>query len=315
MIEVEVIKQLAAEAGFHACGVAQAKHDTYGAAVLSTWLQNGCHADMHYMAQNEAMRCDPRRLLPGCKTVVSLLLGYKPDRTLQGSHRIAMYAYGEDYHEVMKRKLWQLLKALTEHYPALQGRPFVDTAPVSDKYWAVQAGMGYIGRNTLFLHPRHGSFVNIGELLLCDEADRYDTPLSSADDTLLAPQCRTCRRCVEACPNQALVPQQVEGREVWLLDARRCNSYHTIENRAEQLPASLNLCSYVYGCDCCQLACPANEAAPSTVTISPERIEALQALPSADETAFKKAVRHSAMNRIKYPQWQRNIHTKMQVKR
>ncbi len=315
MIEAQVIRQLATEAGFHACGVAQAKHDAYGAASLRAWLQSGYHADMHYMAQHEAMRCDPRRLLPGCKTVVSLLLGYKPDRTLHTPHRIAMYAYGEDYHEAMKRKLWQLLATLTERYPMLQGRPFVDTAPIGDKYWAVQAGLGYLGRNTLFLHPRYGSLVNIGELLLCDEVDCYDAPLPEGGDTLLAPQCQSCRRCVEACPNHALVPQQVDGREVWQLDARRCNSYHTIENRAERLPEGLNLRSYVYGCDYCQLVCPYNQAAPSTVAISPERIEMLESLPSADEAAFKKTVKHSAMNRIKYPQWQRNIRTKMQVER
>ncbi len=313
MLEAAVIKRLALQVGFHDCGVVPAEYCAVGAASLHRWLAAGFQADMHYMEHHQDLRSDPRLLLPGCRTVVSLVSAYKPDRTMQGTHRVAMYAYGQDYHEAIKQKLWQLLSALSERYPTLQGRPFVDTAPLFDKYWAVRAGLGWTGYNTLFIHPRHGSLVNLGVLLLCDEADCYDAPLRNAESNWLAPLCRDCMRCVEACPNHALTPQQVEGREVWQLDARRCNAYHTIENRAPRLPATLNLATYAFGCDCCQVACPYNHAAPSAQTVSPERIAMLEALPQADEAIFKRAVKHSAMSRIRFPQWQRNVKTTSSV--
>ena len=256
---------------------------------------------MHYMEEHVPLRYDPTLLLPGARTVISVLLGYKPSSLMQGPVKIAQYAYGEDYHERLKRLLYQLLSALCARYPDLQGRPFVDTAPISDKYWAVQAGLGWRGKNTLLVNPLLGSYCYIGELVVTLPADAYDSPLPDG--------CGTCDRCLKACPNQAIVasPLPAVGTQV---DARRCASYHTIENRADTLPSNIKLSGYAFGCDCCQLTCPYNQTAAVRYTLTDERKAQLEALPDADPAAFRCATKHSALNRIKHPQWLRNLRHK-----
>ena len=245
---------------------------------------------------------------------------------MQGDARIAQYAYGEDYHERIKRMLYQLIAAIRQRYPDFEAKPCVDTVPISDKQWARRAGLGWIGRNTLLVNPSLGSYCNIGELVTSYPADRYDTPLENG--------CGDCRACADACPNHALserransfdMPSQsmvtTEGSnkalthstiqafkhsQIPLLDANRCASYHTIENRAEALPPDIHLSGYAFGCDICQLVCPYNQTAAVRYTLTDERKSQLEALADADPAAFRRATKHTALSRIRHTQWLRN---------
>ena len=289
------IKQTALQCGFHQCGMAPAGAMPHFLERLQQWSRRGCQAEMHFMENLQEMRSDPTLLLPGARTVISLLVGYKPTRTMQGNARIASYAYGTDYHEELKRKCYLLISKLKESHPEFEGKVCVDTVPISDKLWAQQAGLGWIGKNTLLINPQLGSFCNIAEIVTTASVDQYDTPLEN--------RCGDCRLCLDACPNHAL-----DAENQWL-DANRCTSYHTIENRQPQLPSALNRNGYAFGCDCCQLVCPYNRTTQPQVEITEERLEQLQSLPNVDEATFRRLTRHSAMNRIKYPQWQRNINS------
>ena len=301
LLEAQWIKQTALALGLDACGLAVAAPIPRSQWGLTEWLADGRQADMHYMEEHVPLRYDPTLLLPGARTVISVLLGYKPSSLMQGPVKIAQYAYGEDYHEHLKRLLYQLLSALCARYPDLQGRPFVDTAPFSDKYWAVQAGLGWRGKNTLLVNPLLGSYCYIGELVVTLPADTYDSPLPDG--------CGACDRCLKACPNQAIVasPLPAGGTQI---DARRCASYHTIENRADTLPSNIKLSGYAFGCDCCQLICPYNQTAAVRYTLTDERKAQLEALPDADPAAFRHATKHTPLNRIKHPQWLRNLRHK-----
>ncbi len=297
-IDAQWTKKAALEAGFDACGIAAAGPIPQQEWGLEEWLGSGREGGMHYMEEHTAERRDPTVLVAGAKSVVSVLLGYKPSRELGVKPRIAQYAYGEDYHERMKRMLYRLLAMLRERYPAFEARPFVDTAPISDKYWAVRAGLGWRGKNTLLVNSELGSYCYIGELVTTAEASHYDSPVAEG--------CGTCELCVQACPNRAIVCASVRagGTQV---DARRCASYHTIENRDASLPQWVRLSGYAFGCDCCALVCPYNHRAAVRYELTEADLGRLALLADCDEATFKRATRHSAMNRIKYSQWQRNV--------
>lgn len=252
---------------------------------------------MHYMERNVDMRRDPRLLVEGARSIISLVLAYKPDRQIESNVRIAQYAYGEDYHERMKRMMYQLIGKIKESYPDFEGRPFVDTAPISDRHWAVRAGLGWIGRNTLFVHPQFGSFCYLGEIVTTAVADCYDVSYKGDG-------CGDCRLCIDACPNRAITAS-TSGTP--MLDSRRCTSYNTIENRNDTLPADLDTRGYAFGCDICQSVCPYNRQASPAYHLDDERKSQLEALPDADEATFRHFAKHSALSRIKYPQWLRNI--------
>ena len=281
--------------GFDACGIAEAASLTANELHLRLWLDNGCHAEMHYMAEHVDMRYDPRILLPDAKSVIVVLVGYRPSRLMEGTAKVAQYAYGEDYHELLKRMLYQLIARLKEDYPDFEAKPCVDTVPISDKAWAVRAGLGWRGRNTLLVNPELGSYCYVGELVTTAQVDEYDRQIENG--------CGECHRCVEACPNGCLVPLKNGG---YWNDARRCASYHTIENRAETLPDDVRLSGYAFGCDCCQLVCPYNVRAEVRYQLSDSDKERLESLADADETTFKRAAKHSALSRIKFRQWVRN---------
>lgn len=300
------VRNLAAEVGFDDCGVAPVAPLNDFAPLLDTWLALGAQADMHFMEDHRDLRVDPSLLFPGAKSIVSLLLAYKPSQSLSHPPLIAQYAYGEDYHSRMKRMLFQLLDKIQALYPDFSARPFVDTAPISDKLWAARAGLGWIGRNTLLISPTFGSYCFIGELVTSFQFDRYDAPIP--------PQCGSCHRCLDACPNHALIPanntpptSQTLQTHQTLLFSPRCTSYNTIENRNSDLPDNLVQAGYAFGCDICQRVCPFNISAPVSLQISDQRLQELQSLASADEPSFRRLSRHSALNRIKYPQWLRNI--------
>lgn len=297
-IDAQWTKEVALEVGFDACGIAAAGPIPQQEWGLEEWIDNGRQGGMRYMEEHIAERCDPRVLMAGARTVVSVLLGYKPTQEMQQEPKIAQYAYGEDYHERMKRMLYRLLAMLRERYADFEARPFVDTAPISDKYWAVRAGLGWRGKNTLLVNARLGSYCYIGELVSPAEASHYDSPVAEG--------CGACRLCVRACPNHAIVPASAEagGTQV---DARRCASYHTIENRDASLPEGLRLSGYAFGCDCCEVVCPYNRQAAARYELTEADLKRLSLLPDCDEATFRRATRHSAMNRIKYSQWQRNV--------
>lgn len=297
MLSSKVVKQLALSIGFDDCGIASAEAMPQFAQELTQWLAEGGNASMRFMEQHTEKRADPRQLVPGAKSIISVVLGYRPSQTLSQVPRIAQYAYLEDYHTVIKRMLFALIAAIREHEPDFVAKPCVDTVPISDKLWAWRAGLGWIGRNTMLVHPVLGTYCYIGALVTPYTVDEYDNPLPN--------RCGTCRRCLDACPNHAL-RYDVERGTV-RLDANCCASYHTIENRDSQLPANLKLSGYAFGCDVCQLACPCNSDAPVRQLVSAQRLQELQMLPSLSAEAFAQATKGSAMSRISFAQWQRNL--------
>lgn len=297
-----IVKRLAIDTGFDACGLAEAAPvdpdwlDTY-----DRWLALGGHAGMHYLQRHRDLRTHPANLLPGAKTVIVLLLAYKSDTLIP---HIAQYAYGEDYHLRLRRLLRTLAARLADAYPGIGCRPCVDSAPIHEKYWAVQAGLGWRGRNTLLVNPRFGSFVNLAELLVTLPADRYDCPLTHGPSGTPAGCPPGCHACQDACPNHALTTLDTP---VSTLDAARCTAYNTIENRDPRLPDGLDTAGYAFGCDLCQLACPFNAQAPARSRLTPERRARLQSLATADEQQFKHLTLGTAIARINHSQWLRNL--------
>lgn len=292
------IRNMADLVGFEAVGFARATRLDGEAMRLTDWLGSGYHADMGWMEGHFEKRVDPTLLVEGTKSVVVVLYSYKPAE-VQRSHvpQIAKYAYGTDYHIIVKDKLWDLLKLIREQYPEVEGRPFVDSAPVMERAWAVRAGLGWIGKNSLLLNKELGSFFFIGTLMLNIELD-YATPVK--------PQCGGCTRCLEACPTRAIVWPKV-------VDARRCISYHTIENRGE-IPDPIKplLGNRVFGCDTCQDVCPWNvkvkphshtELTPREAILSFSQSEWLE----LKEEEFAAIFRNSAVKRTKFSGFRRNL--------
>ena len=263
------IKAGAESLGFYACGLAPAGAiPAAHSAFFRQWTAQGCHAGMDYMTRHEEKRLDPRLLAEGCQTVVSVALNYYPATPIPPDRlQLSWYAYGQDYHDVMRAKLQSLLDMLKKQNPGtgLEGRAFCDTAPILERFWAWRCGLGWIGRHTQLVIPRCGSAFFLGELLLNLPADRYDEPLAVSG-------CGQCTRCREACPTHALSP---EGG----LDARLCLSYQTVENRRDITPAlAEKMYPYFYGCDRCLRACPhLHNASPSTESAFTPRQELLNA--------------------------------------
>lgn len=295
-IEAALVKRLAAQVGFHACGIAEARSLPDYLDDLNYWLSHNYHGDMSYMQRNADKRSNPLQLLPQARSVISVLLAYKTPPLPSGVPKIARFACLPDYHDEVKQRLFRIAYLLKEHYPEIKGRPFCDTAPHSDKLWAQQAGLGWIGRNSLLVNPTYGTFHNIGSLVIDHPADHYDTPIAN--------RCDHCHRCQEACPNKALATSP-NGHPC--LIATRCNAYHTIESHAEALPEDIHLRGYVYGCDICQDACPYNAAAPLSAKLSEDIAEKIKLLVDADEETFIHLTRNTPLQRISYSQWRRNL--------
>ncbi|HET6637202.1 MAG TPA: tRNA epoxyqueuosine(34) reductase QueG [Gemmatimonadota bacterium] len=245
------VKDAARELGFDLVGIARA--DAVDEAdLLAEWLSLGRHGTMGWMERWRDKRVDPRLLVDGCRSIVSVgLVYYRPDRDAPQppGTKVARYAWGEDYHRVLKDKLHALLARGRALDPAFEGRAFTDSGPVMERWWAERTGLGWRGKNTLLLNKRLGSFLFLGELLVRAELE----PDAAGID-----HCGTCTRCIDACPTGAIVAP----RE---LDARRCISYWTIEHRGE-LPAEAeeSVGGWLFGCDVCQDVCPWNRDAPET---------------------------------------------------
>lgn len=261
------------------------------------WLAENCQGGMGYLERNIEKRLDPRKLVDGAKSIISVALNYYPSIKQRGGvPRFAYYAYGKDYHEVMWEKLKQLFQFIQERRPGTTGRTFSDTAPVLERFWAAQAGIGFVGKNTLLIIPGKGSYFFLGEIILDLELE-YDKPIEE--------NCGECRRCLTSCPTNAI------ERPYWV-NATKCISYQTIENKGEIAPEIVpNLRNNVYGCDICQLVCPYNRDAqphdtpefmPSEEFLSLD----LKRLLDMDEEAYRKVFRHSAVKRAKHAGLKRN---------
>lgn len=300
VLSAATVKRQAAALGFEACGLARAVAvSPEREAELRRWLAEGCQGDMDYLSRHLDLKLDPRRLVEGARTIVSLALNYYPGGAGEASPCLARYAQGTDYHDVMRQQLRALMASLglTE---GVDGRCCVDTAPVDEKYWAVQAGLGWRGRHSQLIVPGLGSYCFLGELILVAEADAYDRPMEG--------RCGRCRACVEACPAHAL-------RGDGTMDARRCLSYLTIEYRGELPPeAGEQMGGCFYGCDRCAEACPWNRryAHPATHESLRPRPDIVAMTPEGwchlTPEKYRALFRKSAVKRAKYEGLMRNIH-------
>jgi epoxyqueuosine reductase len=289
------IKAEALSLGFSACGISHAEPvDGRTAENFKHWLGEGLQAEMNYMSNYLDKRLDPCLLMEGAKSIISVALNYYPARRIpDDQYQIALYAYGRDYHDVMKEKLQQLaIRAGLTRY-----RAFCDTAPVLERYWAVKAGLGWTGRHHQLIIPHAGSTFFLGELFTDMELE-YDTPMPS--------RCGDCHRCIEACPTQAL--QADRG-----LDSRRCLSYLTIENRGD-IPSQFHhqMGNCIYGCDRCLQACPWHRFASPATETQLQPTDELLAMTREEWSRitpddYRRIFKGSAVKRAKYEGLVRNI--------
>jgi epoxyqueuosine reductase len=242
-----IIKEEAKRAGFDYCGISGAEYLHEEAPHLEKWLANGYHGKMKYMEGHYDKRLDPSRLVEGARSVISLLYNYYPEKKLpqNNNFKISKYAYGEDYHYVIKRKLKELLSRIRNRIGEVQGRAFVDSAPVLERQLAAKSGLGWIGKNTMLINKQHGSFFFIAELI---------TDLELIGDGPVRDYCGTCTRCLDACPTDALSPYHMDGT--------KCISYLTIELK-DRIPDKFSgkMNDWIFGCDICQDVCPWNRFA------------------------------------------------------
>ena len=287
--------------GFDACGIAQATALEEESAHVEQWLESDCEGEMGYLTRNKEKRYDPRLLVEGTKSIVTVLYNYYPKQRIGDSDKfkIAKYAYGADYHDVLKRKMHQLLEGIEAQTGKLEGtRLFVDSAPVLDRAWAVRCGLGFIGKNTTLIHPKKGSFFFIGHLFLPIELEGTGKPLTN--------RCGRCTKCLDACPSGAL-------EAPFHIDARKCISYLTIEYKGSLAgidPKTFN--GWMYGCDICQDVCPYNRFALPNKEPEFQPSERLIAMHDEDWKSLSKEdfdalFKHSAVQRAGYEGLKRNI--------
>ncbi|MBF2097648.1 MAG: tRNA epoxyqueuosine(34) reductase QueG [Gloeomargaritaceae cyanobacterium C42_A2020_066] len=298
MVTAAQVKHQAQALGFHRVGIAAAGRPP-NLQPLADWVAAGHHADMTWMANSK--RQDVQKVLPGVQSVICVALNYySPTERPAGPDQaqISRYGWGEDYHRVMRRRLKALARWLQTQAPDCQTLTYSDTGPIAEKAWAVTAGLGWIGKHSNLITRDYGSWVFLGEVL---------TTLALEPDPPHTEHCGTCTRCLEACPTQAIV-------QPFVVDARQCIAYHTLENRAERLPPAIeaNLEGWVAGCDICQDVCPWNQrfGRPTDVpelTPRPEHQQAtLAELAHLSETEWETRFRDSALRRIKAWMWRRN---------
>ncbi len=248
----QIVKNTASLLGFDFCGIATAGFLDNDARRLETWLNKGMHGNMQYMEKHFDMRTDPSKLVPGAKSVITLLLNYFPEN-FQDTNvpKVAKYAYGKDYHEVIREKLNNFLYLLREKIGEINGRGFVDSAPVLERSWAQKSGLGWIGKNGNLINKKQGSFFFIASLIT-------DLPLQ-ADDASVKDYCGTCTRCIDECPTDAILPDKV-------VDGSKCISYFTIELKDALIPEKMKgkFDDWLFGCDVCQDVCPWNSFSKKT---------------------------------------------------
>ncbi|PSK91099.1 tRNA epoxyqueuosine(34) reductase QueG [Taibaiella chishuiensis] len=294
------IKTLSRELGFDYCGIARAQRLDDDARKLEQWLTKGYQGKMGYMENHFDMRVDPTLLVPGAKSVVTLLLNYYPEeQQAEGAPKIAKYAYGTDYHLVIREKMNEFLYRIREKIGQVEGRGFVDSAPVLERSWAVRSGLGWVGKNGNLIHKQTGSFFFIATLIIDLELE-YDDPFAKD-------YCGSCTRCLDACPTGAIV-------DPTLIDGSRCISYLTIELKDELIAPEFRdkMEGWMFGCDICQDVCPWNRFA------RPHQQDAFAPIPlllnlgtaeweAMDEQFFRTLLKNSPMKRSKWKGIQRNI--------
>lgn len=297
----EKLRQKASELGFAAIGFARSEPLRDEAERLENWLANGYAADMAWMHREPEKRSDPELIFPGVKTVISGAVNYftpYEHARDESSGKISRYAWGDDYHDVVKEKFRLLLTWLADELPGVNGKICVDTTPIADKAWAARSGLGWIGKHSNLITREHGSWVFLGELLIDLEVDRYDEPM---DD-----HCGSCTACLDACPTSAIVSPYV-------VDSTRCISYATIEYRGEALPKTIvqNLDGWIYGCDVCQDVCPWNrfEKPTDSIHFQPRNNETsldLDRISNMEHDEYVERFRRSPMKRAKLAGLKRN---------
>jgi epoxyqueuosine reductase len=298
--DTRLIKQWAQEAGFDYCGIARAVQLDEDARRLERWLNKGMNGSMQYMENHFDMRIDPVRLVPGARSVITLLMNYFPsEQQAADAPKIARYAYGKDYHEVIRAKLNQILLRMRKDIGEVNGRGFVDSAPVLERSWAVRSGLGWVGKNGNLLNKRAGSFFFIASMIVDLELE-YDDPFTGD-------HCGSCRKCIDACPTEAIG----EGKVV---DGSKCISYFTIELKDLLIPGDLKgkFGDWMFGCDVCQDVCPWNRFSTPTKEDAFSPIPAILDFGRAEweeltEESFKKIFRESALKRAKFGGIQRNL--------
>jgi epoxyqueuosine reductase len=293
-----LVKKLAHQTGFDFCGISKAEFLEEEAPLLEKWLKAGHHGKMQYMERNYDKRLNPKKLVPGAKSVITLLYNYYPQKELpkEDNYHIARYAYGQDYHQVIKHKMRELIEGLRTEIGEIQGRMFVDSAPVMERAWAQRSGAGWIGKNTLLITKDSGSYFFLSELI---------TDLELNADGPIADYCGSCTRCIDSCPTDAISPYQV--------DASKCISYYTIELRDEiPIEAKGKFENWIFGCDICQEVCPWNRFSKPHRETQFMPIDDLFEMrkdqwEELDEDSFRDLFQGSAVKRTKYQGLKRNI--------
>lgn len=293
------IKKEAKRLGFEACGISKAIFLEEEAPRLEAWLENGFQGEMRYMENHFEKRLDPRLLVPGAKSVISLLYNYYPLETQnKQSYQISKYAYGEDYHLVIRKKLNEMVDSMQQVMGNFNARVFTDSAPVMERAWAQKSGLGWLGKNSLLINKSKGSFFFLAEIIL-DLEFSYDSPFKSD-------HCGTCTRCVDACPTQAILPDNT-------VDGSKCISYFTIELK-EEIPAQYkdSFKDWAFGCDICQDICPWNRFSEPHREEKFHPDKRLLQFEKNDweeitEDVFKEIFKRSAVKRAKFSGFQRNI--------
>ena len=295
-----LIKKLAAELGFSFCGIAKATKLDDDARRLESWLSKGMHGTMHYMERYFDMRIDPRQLVPGANSVITLLLNYFPnEKQHNDTLKISKYAYGKDYHEVIREKLNKYIENMKTGIGDFHGRGFVDSAPVLERTWAQRSGLGWVAKNGNLINKQMGSFFFIATLI----TDLELVP----DEPFAKDYCGTCSRCIDACPTEAILPGKV-------VDGSKCISYFTIELKDMLIPTEMKgkFENWIFGCDICQDVCPWNRFSKPTNEIEFTPLPEILDLSTREwemmtEEKFKKIFGHSPLSRSKLKGIQRNL--------
>jgi epoxyqueuosine reductase len=294
------IKNLTAQLGFDYCGIAKAVKLDEDARRLEQWLNKGMHGSMNYMEKYFELRIDPCKLVPGARSVITLLKNYYPFEIQKlNTAKISKYAFGKDYHEVIKKKLKELIDLINEQIGEIHGRGFVDSAPVLERSWAQRSGVGWISKNGNLITKQAGSFFFIATLIT-DLELKYDDPFAKD-------YCGSCTKCIDACPTDAILPDKV-------INGNKCISYFTIELKEQLIPGEMKgkFDNWIFGCDICQDVCPWNRFSkphqemefnpiPEILNLSNKEWEAMT------EESFKKIFKDSALSRAKWKGIQRNL--------
>lgn len=296
----QLIKQFSKQLGFDYCGIAKAERLDDDAKRLEQWLNKSMHGSMQYMANHFDLRIDPSKLVPGAKSVITFMMNYYPSaKQIEEAPKISKYAYGTDYHEVIREKLKELMKLIKENIGEINGRGFVDSAPVLERSWAVKSGLGWVGKNGNLISKQNGSFFFIATII-CDLELEYDAPFAKD-------YCGTCSKCIDACPTDAILPNKV-------VDGSKCISYFTIELKDALIDESMKgkFDNWMFGCDVCQDVCPWNRFSNATTeqqfTPLPEILNLTTSQwEELSEESFRQIFKNSPLKRTKFAGIQRNL--------